>query len=203
MTEMPGNSHRAREEREPRVKRVVDTELSTRKKPLGRRFAETFIQGDTRAVREAVFWGLVVPKIKDVVLESAWQSLQVVLFGESRSGRSIPGSGSQYRYERHNPDRVLSRDSRGEPMSRRARATHDFREILFDSRVQAEDVLDTLLAAIDQWDSVTVADLYDAAGKEADFTDQQWGWTSLREAAVRKVRGGYIIDAPRPMALPD
>jgi hypothetical protein len=201
MTEMPGNSNSAREERSPRVKKVVETDLRTRKKPLGRRFAETFIQGDTRAVREAVFWGLVVPKIKDVVLESAWQSLQVVLFGESRSGRSIPGS-SQYRYERHSPDRVLARDSR-EPISRRARATHDFREILFDSRVQAEDVLSTLEAAIDQWDSVSVADMYDAAGQEATFTDQQWGWTSLREAAVRKVRGGYIIDAPRPMALPD
>lgn len=203
MSEFPGNSNRGKEERKPRVGKIVEGELRTRKKPLGRRFAETFIQGDARSVREAVFWGLVIPKVKDMFLDAAWESLQVTLFGENRSGRRT-SSGSSYRYEgRHNPDRVLSRDRDREPLSRRARATHDFREILFDSRVQAEDALSTLEAAIEQYEQVSVADLYDMAGIDASYTDQQYGWFDLRESTVRKVRGGYIIDMPRPVALPD
>lgn len=201
MNEFPGNSKSPRNERQPRIKPIVDGELKTRKKPLGRRFAETFIQGDTRSLREAVFWGLVIPKVKDVFLDAAWESLQVMLFGESRSGRRSTTGGSNYRYEnRHNPDRVLSRD-RGREPSRRARAAHDFREIVFDSRVQAEEALSTLEAAIEQYDQVSVADLYDMAGITAEFTDQQFGWTDLRDSVVRQVRGGYIIDMPRPVSL--
>jgi hypothetical protein len=201
MSEFPGNTNRSREAREPRVKPITDGELPTRRRPLGKRFAETFIQGDARSVREAVFWGLVIPKVKDVFLDAAWESLQVMLFGSSRSGRSTSGSSS-YRYEaRHSPDRVLRPDRDRSSMSRSARASHDFREILWETRVQAEEALDVMEAAIDQFDMVSVADLYDLAGQKAEFTDQDFGWTDLRDSVVRKVRGGYIIDMPRPHPL--
>jgi len=200
--EFPGNTNRARESARKHDP-VVKGGVTMRKRPLGKRFAETFIQGDIHSVREDVFWNIIVPRLKDIVLAGGWEGLQVLLFGVSRRGAGSTTTGTNYRYERdsrHSPDAVLGR-TRPEP-SRRARASHDFRDILFDSRVEAEEVLSTLEAAIEKYDQVSVADLYDMCDVKADFTDDQWGWTDLRSAEVRPARHGkYIIDMPRPVSL--
>ena len=33
------------------------------------------------------------------------------------------------------------------------------------------------------------------------YTDQKWGWSDLALASVRGVRGGYILDLPRPIVI--
>ena len=48
---------------------------------------------------------------------------------------------------------------------------------------------------------VTVADLYDLVGISGSFTDNNYGWTDMREASVRRVRDGYILSLPRPRQL--
>jgi len=65
-------------------------------------------------------------------------------------------------------------------------------------------VLEELDALIDN-DNVrhaTVGDYYTAAGEDTKPTDEEWGWTDLSTARVRKVaEDEYLIMMPRPKPI--
>jgi hypothetical protein len=86
-------------------------------------------------------------------------------------------------------------------MSRRARARHDFDEIVLETRGEADEVIDQLYEIVSRYDSATVADLYELVGLASTHTDNKWGWTDLRGAGVTRVRSGYLLDIPEPRPL--
>ena len=70
---------------------------------------------------------------------------------------------------------------------------------MFQTRVDAERVLDKLQDIIAEFEVATVADYYDLAGYSGEFTYNRWGWYDLSypNAMVRHGRGGYVISFPR------
>ena len=86
-------------------------------------------------------------------------------------------------------------------MSRQARARHNFDEIVLDERAEAEEVIDRLFDLVSQYESATVADLYELVGLASSHTDHKWGWTDLHGAGVSRIRGGYLLDLPEPEPL--
>ena len=75
-------------------------------------------------------------------------------------------------------------------------------DILFDSRGDAEAVLDTMNDIIDRYGTVSVADLYDLAQVPNDnFTMNRYGWTNISGAYAHRVRDGYILKLPRTKPL--
>lgn len=92
MDEYPTNSKQSRErpaEKKPAAERkkmeqVVTGEVSRRKKPLGRRFAETFGGGDARGVAGYVVMDVLIPAAKDAISDAVSQGIERMLFGESR-----------------------------------------------------------------------------------------------------------------------
>ena len=102
------------------IKSVVAGKVIRRKKPLSKRFVETFIGGDARSVTRYVLMEVLVPALKDVVTDVVSQATERMIFGESRSsGRrsgSRPASATGFvQYNRfaqsgpHRPDPRLSR----------------------------------------------------------------------------------------------
>jgi hypothetical protein len=83
-------------------------------------------------------------------------------------------------------------------LSKQARATHDFNEVVIPDRGQAEQVLDTLVDVVSTYGVATVYDLYELLGITGDFPDQKWGWDDLRASRVDRVRDGYLLNLPRP-----
>ena len=43
-----------------------------------------------------------------------------------------------------------------------------------------------------------MADFYELAGIESEWTDEKYGWGELSEARVERVRNGYIVALPKP-----
>jgi hypothetical protein len=86
-------------------------------------------------------------------------------------------------------------------MSRLARSQHDFDDIVLDSRVEAEEVIEKLFEVVSRYGAATVADLYELVGLSTAHTDQKWGWTDVRGAGVSRIRGGYLLDLPDPEPL--
>lgn len=76
-------------------------------------------------------------------------------------------------------------------------------ELVYETRADAEKVLDGMSEIIDEYGFVTVADLYDISGLPgAYYTDSKIGWKgSIKEPTVKRVRSGYIIDLPEPEVL--
>jgi len=82
-------------------------------------------------------------------------------------------------------------------------ASHNFDEIIIESRPEAEMVLETLLDAAETYETATVADLYSLVGMTPSFVDNQWGWerADISTNAIRRVPQGYLLDLPKPIHL--
>lgn len=208
MDEFPRNSQRKPPETPvPEVKKIQQiADGSRRKKPLGKRFAETFIGGDMKSVSNYVFWDVLIPAAKDMFSDAMSQGTDRLLYGEARRGRggSRPANtGAGY----FNYAGVSSGGKRPDPrtgapaLSRRARSTHDFDDIVIETRAQAETVIDGLYTLLDQYEQATVSDLYEMVGITATPSDLKWGWTTLPGARAERIKGGYLLDLPKPEPL--
>lgn len=215
--EFPSNAHSGREDKvEPRgpseekkVGRVAQGEVVRRKKPLGKKLKELFIGGDSRSVGTYIFMDVLIPAAKDMISDAGSQFIDRMMFPDQRPrpghrGRPTSGYTNYRQYSGSSSRPPWGRDRNEDPrreVSRRGRATHDFDEILLESRGEAEAVIDALFEIVSKYDQVTVADLYDCVGITGNYTDQKWGWTDIRGSTVARVKGGYLLDLPRPEPL--
>jgi hypothetical protein len=223
VTEFPSNSYSAREapgngprklpekEQQPekKVEPIVTGKVIRRKRPLGKRFAETFFGGETQGVLGYVVMEVILPHARDLAAETVNQAIDRMLYGD-RGGRrsssfSRPGGANYVNYNRFSSSRPSNPATREDPrqggMSRRARERHDFDEIAFATRPEAMDVLDRLNDYIARYESTTVADFYGLVDISSAPIDDKWGWTDLSEARVIGRRGGYIIELPPTTAI--
>lgn len=206
--EFPSNSRSRKPAKdEPKkVEKVVTGSVARRKKPLGKRMAETFVGGDTRGVWGYVFYDVLLPAAKDMLADATSQGVERLLFGEARS-RSRRGGrpGGPYGHVSYNRVGSHPAGRAGRPdersVSRRARANHDFDEIILDTRAEANEVIERLFDLVSEYEQATVADLYEMVGIDSSYTDDKWGWTDMRGAGVTRIRSGYLLDLPKTEPL--
>lgn len=205
--EFPPNSRRPRAKptEEKKVEKVIEGSVVRRKKPLGRRFGELFVVGDSHSVGQYLVLEVIIPAIRDLVVDTVTQGVERSIFGESTRAPSRRGPGQR---PSHGPggyvsyNKTTARPSR-QPMSRQARSSHDFDEIILPTRREAEEVLDRLSDMIEKYDSAAVSDLYELVGETPNFADENWGWfrDDFSRSGVSRVRDGYLLDLPKPTAL--
>jgi hypothetical protein len=203
--EFPSNSRKAREggTDDKKLTKIVEGPVTRRRKPLGKKFGELFVTGDSRSVSQYVFLEVLLPAARDAVVDAVSQGIERMIFGEVRSSarRSAASRGPSPGYVSYNRYAAPSREDRRPPMSRQARATHNFDEIILNTRREADEVLDNLSNIIERYEAVTVSDLYELIGETSNYADEKWGWTDLRGASVTRARDGYLLDLPKPVAL--
>ena len=201
MAEYQPNSHRSKElqnednAREKRVNKVVSGAVSTRENK-GRKFLDTFISEDTANVKSYIFMDVLVPAIKETVSTIVKDAVDIILFGGSGGSSSRGRSGSKISYRSfYNGGR--DRDRR-DATDYTPRGRFDYDDIEFNSRGEAQLVIDQLNEIIEEYQFATVADMYDLAGLIPPHTSNNYGWTSIRTAEPVRVRGGkYIVKLPK------
>lgn len=202
--EFPPNSKisKTSKNEEKNITPVVSGKAVRRRKSLRKQFSETFVAGDARTAIRYVAFDVLLPAIKDMVVESFTQGIEKLIFGDSRRrGSTSPMSGPTG-YVSYNRYAMSSRNpGPSRALSRQARASHNFDEIVLENRVEAENVVDNLFELVSRYESATVADLYELIGLSSSHTDHKWGWTDLHGAGVTRVRGGYLLDLPEPEPL--
>jgi len=218
MDSFPSNSHVAKsgksQKEEPvkqedkKIEKVVTGIVSRRKKPLGRRFLETFIGGDSKTVFQYVLAEVIIPAAKDLAADTVSQGIERLIYGEIRStgrrtGRRPGGANGYVNYNRFSSGPPWKQDPRTEhrEVSTRARASHVFDEIILATRVEAEEVVDRLFELSEKYGQATVGDLYELVGVTGTYMDDRWGWSDLRGTGVTRVRNGYLLDLPKPEPL--
>lgn len=213
MDNYPSNSKKAPIEDQPEPKKIEQIELSggvsRRKTPLGKRLAETFIGGDARTVGGYVVLEVLVPAARDMIADAFTQGIERMIYGEvkstsRRSGLRPSGSRGYVSYnqmsQNNRPRSGLDEYSRREP-GHRARANHDFNDIVIENRVDAEAVIRRMYDILEEYELITVADLYELVGITPQYTDQKWGWTELPGTGITRIRDGYLLEIPRPHAI--
>lgn len=208
---LPSNTDKEKAERNQEEREVlpklVNSPAKRRKKPLGRKFKDAVTGDDARSAFSYTFFDVVVPAIKGMALDAVNETLSRLLYGDVR-GRARPsvgglGTNNYVPYNRIGQKISSSVSSQAaRAISPKARATHDFDEIILGSRGEAQLVLDGLMQRIAQYDVATVSDLYDFVGITGSFTDNKWGWYDLTGSTIdRAGREGYLLTLPRPEAL--
>lgn len=211
----PSNAHKKEEEPKEEikevktVKKVITGTVVKRKKPLGKRFMETFISDDIVNVKSYIIHDILVPAAKDTVADIAQgimdafrSGLEVALFGEERSSRNRK-SGNRKEYVSYNSMSSRDKDKRDDrrDISTKNRARHNFDDIIFNTRGEAEEVRSHLVDLIIDYGVASVADLYDLVGITGSFTDNKYGWEDLSTARISRSGGGYVIVLPKAILL--
>lgn len=197
MKEYQPNSHRSKElqateqKAERKVEKVVSGKVKTRDNK-GRKLADIFISEDVSNVKSYIFMDVLVPAIKKAVSDIVTDGIDMILYGgtggSGRSGRRASEKISYRNY--YSGDRDSRRDD-----SPRSRFEYD--DIVFQTRSEAEAVRKEMLAVIERYGFVTVADMYDMADLTAPYTSNNYGWVNIRNSEPVRVRDGYILKLPK------
>lgn len=186
----------------PQIEQITVGKVIRRKKSLGKRFAENFIGENAKTAWQYVVIDVLVPAAQNTVAEAVQQGLERMIFGEvrhqPRAGRfgtfGGPAAGSTGFV---NYGAASQPGARPEPrMTRRARANHDFGEIILATRVEAQQVIQRLFDLTERYGSASVSDLCDMLGQSPQFTDDKYGWTDMRGSDIIRVQQGYMLDLP-------
>jgi hypothetical protein len=194
MENYPSNSHKAIEEvAEKKVEKVVSGKTSTKKKSGIRKLSDTFLSEDVSNVKSYIFSEVLLPAAKKLVSDIVTNGTNMLLYGEIKNKK---GNSSKVSYSRYYDDR--SRDYRSPVV----RNNFDYDEIIFETRGDAEAVLDAMYDILNQYKVVSVAELYDLASITThNYTCNNYGWIDLRGSSVVRVRDGYILKLPRALAI--
>jgi hypothetical protein len=196
---VPANSHKAREEAKqakPKTEPIVTGKVVQRKESPATRVLRNFIADDAGGIWQFVLNEVVIPAARNLIFDTGKAALERALFGDSRPS---PASRFGQRFNYGGVSRTTT-DPRP-PLSRQARATNDYKDIVVSSRTDAENVLDSLRGLVVEYGVASVSDLYGFVGMTADFTDEKWGWEDLRSAGIRMVSGGHMLVLPRPVPI--
>lgn len=199
-----------------KVKKVVTGKVMEKKPTVGSRFKKMFLH-DGGNFAEHVVEKVVVPMFKDMALSIATQmvdgirqGVEEALFGpngKDRRGRSTSyGTGRPVvNYTRYSSTSSVRRTSDDRPpRGEGIRRSNRVKEIIVETREEGDAVLEELDAIIDNPNvgHCTVGDFYAACGESTRSTDEEWGWTDLSQARVRKIEEDeYLIVMPRPRPI--
>lgn len=184
---------------------VVTSGVSVKKNSgIGKFFRQLFAD-DMETVKDTFKKDVLLPIVQDGISGILHEAVDLLIPGTRKYSRNSSSRGLFSSMKTLNREKYYSSsiDSSRISTSRDDDSVEVCADNLlkFDSRRKAETVLDAMSEALDRFPAVSVADLYDLAGVSnlvGDFTDKNWGWTSLLGTKVRRARGGgYYLDLPR------
>ena len=204
--EFPSNSEQVKKGPEDKkIERVTTGDVVRKRKSLRKQFTDVFIAGTAKSASQYVVMDVMLPAARDMVSETVSSYIDRLIYGDRsrRRGATPPPSGptGHIQYNRPYTSRPPWSASPQRALSREARAKHDFDEIVLQTRIEAETVIDRLYDVVNKYEEATVADLYELVGLSSTHTDHKWGWTDIRGAGVQRVRDGYLLDLPNPEPL--
>lgn len=209
--EFPGNTDKSREEKKPekQIEKVVTGEVVQKPKTIGRKFKDIFFGGDLRAATRYVAGDVLLPALRNLVVDMTSKGIERVVYGESNFRRR---SSTDYRprvsynTSYNNPINPIYRDPRSSrpllpDQPRLNRERKESVDLVLASKEEAERVVEQLIDIIDKYDVVSWADLCELVGWPSSHVDNKWGWTYLTNVDIRQTRDGYLIDLPPMEAI--
>lgn len=199
MEDYKSNSDKSRQEQqsEKKVEAVITGKAKTRKKGEMQKFADVFIAEDANNVKSYILMEVIIPAVKKAISDIVTTGIDMILYGEAGRSRKN-GAASKVSY-RNYYERESGRTRAG---SAGRRSSFDYDDVIFDTRGDAEAVLDAMNDIISQYGTVSVSDFYDLARVPNDnYTMNRYGWTNIGGATAVRVRDGYILKLPRAIPL--
>ena len=179
-------------------KPVVKGKVTVKKEPISRKFSEVFLSDSLDNVKSYIFFDVIVPGLRDLVSSMISNGSDMLIYGHSKGSRRGRDNDRE-NYSRMSRGSNIGRDVvRGTPRNR-----YGYKEVIFDSRGDAREVLDCMYDIMDKFKMVSVADYYEVSHAEEHetYTDRKYGWTDLSQAEIVRDRDGYRIALPKTELL--
>lgn len=181
--------------KDKKISKVINGSVKVKKKSGVSKFADVFIAEDVGSVKSYVLADVVIPAIKNLILDVITDSANMIFGGSSRRKSNLPASKVSYG-SFFNSSRS---DRRASDRSIKPRYSYD--TVSFETRSDAMEVLTVLEDALDRYGQVTVADFYDAVGITGEYTDHDYGWINLSSADIDRTRDGFVIRLPKALPI--
>jgi hypothetical protein len=185
-----------------KIEKVVTGEVIQKPKSIGRKFKDIFFGGDIKLATRFVTGEVLLPALRNLVVEMTSKGIERVVYGESSFRRQYydPRPRIMYNNPLYRPDPRqpnIPIPSRRLP-DQNYRTRREAQDIIVQSREEAEDVVEQLMDVLDKYQVVSLADLMATVGLEhqSSHIDNKWGWTYLNNVEIRQVRDGFLIDLP-------
>jgi hypothetical protein len=196
-----GNSKKDKELKEvvdKHIEKVVSGDVVQKPKGLGRKFKDTFFGGDSKAVGRYIAADVLLPALRNLVVDMITKGAEKMIYGETTSRRPRDpriNYGAQYslsssRSAPFDPRNPLTAPPRGR-LNRR-----EISDVILSSRAEAELVVERLSDILEKYQVASLADLYDLLGLETSHIDNKWGWTFINNVPIRQIRQGYLLELP-------
>lgn len=204
MEEIKPNSNKYKEQQKQnnteivkRTEKVVKGNVKVKQKSALSKMAGEIISEDAKNVKTYVLRDVLIPALKKAISDIVTDGIDIILYGESRRGSKKSGYADRVSYRSYYDRDERPRRERDYIDSR----SYSYNDIRFESRADAEDVLERMDEMIETYGLVRVADLYDLAGITGEYTDNNYGWTSLRNVEIMRARDGFSLRLPKAMPI--
>lgn len=204
MEEYRPNSHKSKETQkegvappDKKVEKVISGSAKPKKKGEMQKFADVFISEDVGNVKSYILMDVLVPAIKKAISDIVTNGIDMILYGETgRTRKASSGTKVSYgKFYDREPDRRRERLAS-------SRGGYDYDDIVFETRGDAESVLDAMNDIISQYGVVSVGDLHDLADVSTDnYAVNKYGWTDISGCKPVRVRDGYILKLPKALPI--
>lgn len=204
-----GNSNKAKEKspgeksgetiEKQQIKKVTNAKV--KKQSEFGKFVSVFLpEGGMTIIKDHIINDMIIPTVKQIIDDT----VHITLYGTpagKRGGVNQPQNRTSYSsiFDRR---REESRYSRYDQPTRSS-SIFKTEDIVFEARLDAEDVLNYMEGLIVEYGCVSMADMYEMVGQTSPYTDYNYGWHNLESARIVPVRGGgFGLDLPVPVRLP-
>lgn len=195
-TNYQGNqTNKPKKRAEKAVAKVVSNEVTVKKKSLGRKIKDLFIEADFRTVARYVVSDVLIPAAQNMIVEASTKGIER-MFRVDSTHRRIHGPGPRYSYQ--SPVQRGYSPLRNAPPVRMgprgSRNTVD--EFIISSRPEAEEVLERMNDILETYEVVSILDFKELLGQPNNPVDNSWGWTFLGTVPIRAFQDGYFLELP-------
>ncbi|MCM1363438.1 MAG: hypothetical protein NC215_00440 [Ruminococcus sp.] len=200
MTNYTPNSHKYKEEqkaKEKKIEKVVAGVAKPKEKSLFKKITGIFLAGDFSNVKSYIVNDVIIPNVKRAFVDIISNGANMMVYDADEARNRIRGTSPRASYRDYYDSPSTRKSSNSSSSSKR----FDYNDIIFGSRGDAEAVLTQMDEIIDQYDVVSVADMYEMAGLEQPYTSNKYGWTDIASAEVLRVHDGYVIKLPRALPI--
>lgn len=197
------NSHRSRQEQkeplpEKNLQKVVTGEVIVKPPGMAKKLKGVFFGGDFKQAGRGVIADVVLPAIRDLMVNATVRGVERAVYGESARNRGIrPEMRSRIQYNspftRPGPSPMLPNQP---PYVTHRVTTRESNSIIIASRADADAVLTTMVECVATYGIVSLADLNELLGRPVAAVDNNWGWTNINTAEIRQIGQGFVLELP-------
>lgn len=208
MEQYPSNTlkernKQAQKKEKPDLKCVV----SGKSKPVPQSFWSKVFVGikpaSGQTMKSFVFDEIVTPLIQRAVVEGVTGAINYLVKGDAYADRKNNNSFGKSYINYNGISSGKSNANGSQYVYSGKNSGMEIENVWFESRVDAQRVLDEMQSVIAGYDILTVNGFYDIIGRTniIDPSNEKFGWSDLRNAYITASRGGWVIHLPHPMPI--